>query len=438
MGLRDLRGFLKRVTNAWRQTPSTPLLTSLKVTFAHRTERIWVILSCDIEPRELFCDFFRARPGPIPDDMHPIVLSTHVVRRLQTNLKLLGLSCWSRLTRTTVCVLSTDGFSGASMWVRPHGLILVSQWFNSPDEADDYWNGRTALLENTRRLEFFPERPGVEDSPPTKDLVRISRNFIIADSSDLASHFPTIRQVVFASDITIDLRPDAHRLRDELQRQHNVNIDDLLWEEARMRVHGAKENHPLTLSDLLAAQSDGDFDPQFSSINEKELDALRLTMHGRERYLFVSAIASSDLSDSFKLIGATWRQFPSLRPFVIDQARFPGGKVVSDLQRSRVCPDFGSSLGSMPLYGRAQTLASRATGLLQRFDPSGNPLLGDLENRRLFKNSTDLIRQAHVLLNYDETLFRDDEERIRRNYAQLLSQSRSEFSEKLMKFISAV
>jgi hypothetical protein len=83
----------------------------------------------------------------------------------------------------------------------------------------------------------------------------------------------------------------------------------------------------------------------------------------------------------------------------------------------------------MPLYGRAQTLAGRATGLLQLRSKLGNPFLEGLENFRTFSNLDELIQKTSVLLELEEELFWDQETQIRILYAKIMEDHRKSYSE---------
>lgn len=430
------KSLLTRVRFAWCATRDTSMFKVVgwlrKHDFANAK---WVRLSCDIEPRQLTCDYLRETPSRTIKDGDSIILSTHYLRRIQTNIKLSLIFAWTRIVQQEICVLSTDGLSGARPFWYPYRLFLVSQWFNSPDEADFYWTNRQQLSEKTRRLELFSERPGVCDPSPSKSLSRISRDFVLAAPSYLEHHFPSIRQIVFASDITTDLRSDSNSLLRRLRERAGtaVDLDGALWKEAKKRTDGIIGNTPLTLQHLLL---DYGLEPQLCdevAITEVELDALRLTLHSRERVLYLKAIAQSDLARYLKVVGNSWRAIPEIRPFVIDTPRFPVGQAVSDLQRSRACPDFGSSLGSIPLYFRAQTLAARAIGLIQRSDPRGNPLLDGLPRYRRFNGVNDLLTSCRAMLDNDDASLLREEEIIRNNYLKRQVRDRLELKQLIWK-----
>lgn len=420
----------RKILRYWITTRDSSFLEVTRRTIGQRDSPIWAVITCDLQPRELFCDYFREWPPPIPNLQQRILLSTHPLRRFQSHFKINVMFGMSRLLRREVIVLSTDGLSGARVFVVPYKLTIVTQWFNSPDEADEYWKTRRRLLERTRKVDLFPERPSCPDPPPSLSSKRISKNFVLAAPSDLTRHFPLIRQIVFASDITLEMRPAARSLAERVASLvgNSTNIDDLIWREAELRTSGSRENKPFTLLDLFDA-SDADSElVSAMDISEEEIDGIRLTLHGRERYLFLRSIAQSEFSDFLKVIGDSWRSVPEIRPYVIDTIRFPGSIHVQQLQRSRVCPDFGSSLGSMPLYGRAQTLAGRAVGLIQRFDPHGNPLLFGLPAHRIFENTESLLQSCRIMLEMDDDQFIDEEQRIRENYSHHLSIDREHLS----------
>jgi len=261
--------------------------------------------------------------------------------------------------------------------------------------------------------------------------MRRSKDFVLAVPTSLNDHFPSTKQIVFASDITTDLRGGAKSLVRRLRENIGsvVDLDEGLWEEAKRRVTGITDNTPLSFTDLMATIG---FDSQVCDevgISEVELDALRLTLHGRERLLFLKSIAQSELSQYLRVIGESWKAIPEIRPFVIETRRFPVGQLVSDLQRSRVCPDFGSSLGQMPYYYRAQTLGGRAIGLIQRRHPQGNPLLDGLPSYRCFSTADDLLRSCHIMLNNDDIQLLQEEAIIRSNYVKRQLNDRLEMKE---------
>jgi hypothetical protein len=307
----------------------------------------------------------------------------------------------------------------------------VSWWYNSPDEADLYWSSRQKLRERVKRIEIFPDGQGGAASLLPDSTVRHSKNFVLAATSDLNDHFPSKQQIVFASDITIDLRQGASSLLRRLNTHlhSEVDLDGAIWQEAQERVEGISPNVPLSFETLMKGAGYEPEECRRVEISEIELDALRLTLHGRERFLFLRALAQSDLSRYLRVIVGTWRAILEIAPFVIDAPRFPISPIVSDLQKSRVCPDFGSSLGPMPLYFRAQSLAARSIGLLQRRYPQGNPLLDGLPKHRSFANIRDLLSSCRIMLSQDDSKIREEEENIRHNYTRIMSQDRTALRE---------
>lgn len=429
MALRKFIVRLRGLPAQWARSHDTGFVAIIKIFAQRDLNCVYVALSCDISARESFCDFYRGQPGPIGGDHQLLVLSTFYLRRLQTNVKLLILSMMTLMRRRELVVLSTDGLAGASFLVRPWKLTLVSQWFNSPDEADEYWARLPKLLVRTKRVELFPERPGMPDLPATSSLVRKSCNLVLAEPSRLDDHFPSRQRIVFAGDLTVDLRSGALPLisRTIHSLGQAFDLDDCIWNEARLRVDGKVPNEPLDFDVLVEKYAGVQFKNSGIIPSEIELDALRLTLHGRERLLYIRALAQSDLADFLVIVGHSWEQIPDLRRFISDHERFPVGKNVQDLQRSRVAPDFGSTLGSMPLYGRAQTLSGRAIGLLQRRDPRGNPLLRGLEDRRTFVSATDLIDRCRDLLFLNDVALKNEERTIRSNYLNHMQSSKMEF-----------
>lgn len=418
---------LQRVKLAWPATKDTSTFQVVRwLARCDQSRAKWVHLTSDIDARQFICDYLREAPSIESEYCDSIVLSTHIVRRLQTNIKLNLIFGWTRLRRTVLHILSNDGFSGAGSFILPFRITLVSWWYNSPDEADRYWSTRQKLQKRVDRIEIFPDTQGTLTSALSGSTIRLSRNFVLATASDLNSHFPSKPQIVFASDITVALRQDATPLLRRIQAHFHseVDLDGMLWREAENRVKGISPNVPLSFESLMRVAG---YEPEAChqvKISDIELDALRLTLHGRERLLFLKAIAQSDVSQYLRVIGNTWRTIPEIAPFVIDVPRFPISPVVTELQKSRVCPDFGSSLGPMPLYFRAQSLAGRAIGLLQRRYPQGNPLLDGLPAHRLFANTEDLLSSCRVMLSQDDFKLREEEERIRYNYSRLVSQDR--------------
>ena len=415
----DIMSVIRRVVLSWLLTRDVSWLQIVKWLRRHDPScRKVVRLSCDIEPRQLTCDYLRETPISPLGDNDPVVLSTHYLRRIQTNMKLSLIFAWTRIHRQEICILSTDGLAGARPFIYPYRLVVVSQWFNSPDEADDYWLTRVRLQNRTKRLEIFSERPGIRVPSPSESTIRLAKDFVLADPSLLENHFPSIPQIVFASDITLSLRDGANTLIRRLFQKTGTGpcLDEALWEEARRRVEGINENTPLTFEHLLTTAGQNSHYHSEIEVSEVELDALRLTLHSRERFLFLKSIAQSELAEYLKVIGDGWRRIPEIKPFVINTKRFPVSREVSDLQRSRVCPDFGSSLGSIPLYFRAQTLGGRAIGLIQRRSSTENPLMDGLPAHRQFRTTSDLLESCRLMLSSDDSKLLQEEFLIRQNY----------------------
>lgn len=423
-----------RVRFDWRATRDAGTWEVFKWLRKHDNSNAkWLKLSCDIDARQLTCDYLRETPFCAVEDSDSILLSTHYLRRVQTNFKLSFIFAWTRIQRLELRIISTDGLAGARPLGIPYRLFLVSQWFNSPDESDSYWSTRGRLLSKTRRLEVFSPRPEICDHPPSTSLCRISKDFVLAAPSELRHHFPSIPQIVYASDITLSIREGAYSLLYRLEASigSNCDLDAVLWEEANRRVEGTSANIPLTFRHLMESAG---VDSQVCArvkITEMELNALRLTLHSRERFLYLRAIARSDLAQYLKVIGDSWRVIPEIRPFVIDTRRFPISKKVVNLQRSRVCPDFGCTLGPMPLYFRAQTLGGRAIGLIQRLDPRGNPLLDGLPEYRCFVGIEDLLQSCHRMLRHDDLTLIQEEMLIRANYQKHRYGDHEEFKQLL-------
>lgn len=422
--------FLAKLLNALCITRDTSLFRGLVRSIRTRHDPLWIALTVDIEPRVTFCEFYRGKEIASGLAFPVIVLSTHVVRRFQTSIKLSILITFANLMKRRIGFLSTDGWAGVKIFVRPRRGVLVTQWFNSPDEADDYWVRNSRSIKRICRIEYFPERPGFIDPPSRGGVTRLSRSFVFARPSELHEHFPTHRTILFASDITVSLRPAALSYVKRFDGLFNskFDLDRELWEVAKSRVGDSACNDPFDADRWLESR---EFDPpslKALMMTEIEHDGLRLTLHGRERYLYVKKIAESNISDSLVLIGQSWREFKTLEPFVSQVDRFPSSLNIHHLQRSRVCPDFGSSLGSMPQYLRAQILAARSVGLLQRSDPKGNPLLDGLLDVRTFGTGDQLIAKCEELLILSDQVILKHASIIRENYEKLRKESISEFT----------
>jgi hypothetical protein len=306
----------------------------------------------------------------------------------------------------------------------PKNGFVVSQWFNEPEESDNFWRNKKGRIKELSRAEFFPPRDG-EELVSNRSVQRSSTLFNLMIPTEIDNHFPSTRRIVFASDIDISLRTTAMGYQNRLLIDFgiDINFDEMLWLCAERRTSTPTSVAAFQLSEIIEIDNHVQSVGASASPTESEIDALRLTLHGRERYLYVKCLAESDLSNELEIIGESWGQFQSLERHRSKEKRFPSKLEVHELQRSRVCPDFGSTLGSMPRYIRAEILASRTVGLIQRRDPNGNPFLKGIEDRRTFNSRKELLDICRHQLNKDEGEIYEETLVIRANYGKELDRS---------------
>ena len=278
--------FPAKLLNALCITRDTSLFRGLVRSIRARHDPLWIALTVDIEPRVTFCEFYRGKEIASGLAFPVIVLSTHVVRRFQTSIKLSILITLANLMKRRIGFLSTDGWAGVKIFVRPRRGVLVTQWFNSPDEADDYWGRNFQSVKRIHRIEYFPERPGFIDPPSQDRVTRLSRIFVFGRTSELHEHFPTHRTILFASDITVSLRPTAlsYVKRFDDLFDSKFDLDDGLWTAAENRVNGIDDVGQFEPNEWLESL---EFDaPSLKTLlmTEIELEGLRLTLGGNSKH----------------------------------------------------------------------------------------------------------------------------------------------------------
>jgi hypothetical protein len=407
------------ITNirTYRNIRDDSLYGCLKILFKFRGISFWIALAVDIEPRISQVEFFR---GQILKDglKAPLfVFSTHPFKRFQTFCKLKVIQIVVNIMSHSVGFITTDGFSNLNLVFKSNNIFLITTWFNEPEESELFWKGRLKSSSFESIVEYFPIRPSVSLTN-VKGFVRRDQNFNFLTATKLEHHFPTKPMILFAGDINIALRPHAVAYQDRLKSRYGekIDLDEFLWSHAEYRLNYLNVNQPFKVSlknddSFALSVFETDFLP-----SEVELDGLRLTLHGRERFLYINAIVKSDLSENLVLIGSSWEQFWLTSRFVDSRKRFPSSSNVDELQRSRICPDFGSTLGSMPQNVRAEILASRSIGLIQRRDPVANPFLIGLEAERTFNSLLEFINVSRKLMSTSDNEIYRQAELIRSNY----------------------
>jgi hypothetical protein len=412
------------VLDGHKDSKDFSLLSALLLIYRNRQERIFIALTTDIDPRRSLSEFPRSEYVNNRTTAPIVVFSTFVLRRLQTKIKLFVVILIANRLKLRVGLLTSDGLSGLKVVPCPKNGFIVSQWFNEPEESDSFWKNRKGSIKELSRVEFFPPREG-ELLPSSRSVQRSSSLFNLMIPTEIDSHFPSTKRIVFASDIDITLRNRALEYQNRLQIDFsiNVNLDEMLWVCAERRTSTPGSVVAFQLSEIIELDNFVQSIDASAKPTENEIDALRLTLHGRERYLYVRSLAESELSNELEIIGESWGQFQNLERHRSKEKRFPSKLEVHELQRSRVCPDFGSTLGSMPRYLRAEVLASRTIGLIQRRDPNGNPFLTGIEDRRTFNSRKELIDICRLQLNKDEGEIYEEALIIRANYGKELDRS---------------
>ena len=406
-----------QLIHTYKSTRDDSFYVCLKILLNSKAKFFWIGLSVDIEPRISQVEFVRGKTLKDGLETPLIILSTHPLRRFQTVFKLKVIQALVNWFSYKVGFITSDGFSNLKCSFRSTNAFLISTWFNEPEESDLYWKSRIHRSSFKSIIEYFPVRPSVPlTSFGNFDRRDFNFNFLIC--TKLGLHFPTKPVALFAGEINVLLRPHAVEYQNRLTKRYGekINLDEFLWSHAEHRLRDLRTNTPFKVN----VNDDGENSLTIPEIeflpSEVELDGLRLSLHGRERFLYISAMAKSDLSENLALIGASWRQFRSISKFVIGRKRFPSALNVDELQRSRVCPDFGSTLGSMPQNVRAEILASRTVGLIQRRDPIANPFLYGLETERTFNSLSEFLEVSRKLMSASDTEIYKHAELIRSNY----------------------
>lgn len=407
-----------------KDSKDLPLLSALLLIYRQRQDGIFIALTADIDPRRSSSEFPRSKFVTNRSSSPIIVFSTFILRRMQTKVKLFVTICIANRLKLRLGLLTVDGLSGLKNMPCPKNGFIVSQWFNEPEESDNFWINRKGKIKQLERLEFFPPRDG-ELLTSSRSVQRSSYLFNLMIPTEIDSHFPSTRRIVFASDIDISLRITALGYQNRLLTDFgiDINLDEMLWLCAERRTSTHTSVAPFQLSEIIELDNNMQSVGASAQPTESEIDALRLTLHGRERYLYVRCLAESELSNELEIIGESWGQFKNLERHRSTEKRFPSKLEVHELQRSRVCPDFGSTLGSMPRYLRSEILASRAVGLIQRRDPNGNPFLTGIEDRRTFNSRKELLEICRLQLNKDECEIYAEAIIIRANYEKELDGS---------------
>ena len=422
----------KRFLRGYRSSKDDGICSAIKSIVNSKRVGFFIGLTTDIEPRLPHSEFHRSRDFKHSINYPVILFSTYVGRRFLTKIKLVIVGLIAKKLNLIIGFLSVDGFSHIRIGVIPKKSFLVTIWYNEEEEANKYWRQQSSLARNIPKVEFFTPREGVTLQSP-KNSERLGQVFNFLKPSILDDHFPSIPTILFASDIFIELRPNLLAYQERLQYQFGLkfNFDEVLWSEARFRVTNLVANNGFNLKSLGEIAGALEMHGESAFPTPVEFDALCLTLFGRERYLYIKAISESEFSDDLVLIGQTWFQFPSLRKHLSNLKRFPSSSEVQLLQKSRVCPDFGSSLGPIPRYLRSEILASRSIGLTQRRETRGNPFLKGVESARLFGSCEELLQSCRFLMSLSDEEILCQSKQIRDNYLHYFEKSTNEYQTKI-------
>lgn len=406
-----------RIFRSFRSSDDSSMWSIFVTVFQTRKSgdrQICLIITSDVDARASHTEFAR---HIFPKQIQRSVLffSSYVLRRSATLSKIILVRILRRLFGLTITVFALDGIG--NLRIRNLGWIshLHTEWFNSPDEADHFWS----LIKSKPDIvtEFFPFRDGLVLASPSASHERKYSwpvtALVMGHTQDLS---PSVHDIVFAGDIRLDVRPECNALLLHLEEYgfRSGSLDEVLWAIAEERVAGKGTSQSIWLSDVLQALT---MDTKYAGADvESVTDGLRLTVHSRERFLYVRNLCRSEFSKSVRIIGHQWLQFKEVAPYVASSGRFPESWPPSDFQRARVCPDFGSSLGMIPNYLRAQILAAKAGGLVQLKSHLGNPFLEGLESNRTFVGMSDLLAKIDRQFTISEESWLDEIEAIRANY----------------------
>lgn len=415
---------LLEIVRGYRSSKDDGIFSAIKSVFNTKHGGFFIGLTTDIEPRLPHSELHRSRDFKLSINYPLIIFSTYISRRFQTKLKLLIVGWLAKKLELKVGYLTVDGFSHLRVRAIPPKSFLVTFWWNEEQEANDYWPKQSNWIRNMSMVEIFVPRVGVNLKSP-KNSERVAKTFNFLNPTNLGDHFPSVPKILFASDITVELRPNLLAYQARLRHQFGLKLDfdEVLWSEAQFRVTSLTTNRGLELNSVNRLIGGLEIHGGSAFPTPTEFDAICLTLFGRERYLYIKAISESEFSDALVLIGESWFQFTNLRKHLISLKRFPSSSKVQLLQKSRVCPDFGSSLGPIPRYLRSEILASRSVGLIQRRDITGNPFLIGFEANRLFGTIDELLKSCAFMMSLTDEEIRYQAKLIRDNYERFLKNS---------------
>lgn len=326
------------------------LFAAMSLILKSEQEGLFIGLTTDIEPRIFHSEYHRSSEFR-GSNMYPtIIFSTYIFRRIATRLKLRAINLMADFLGMTVGFLTVDGFSNICLKSVPNRSCFIVFWCNDEMEANEFWQRQKILISSKKRTEFFP-RTDYTALHLSENSERQYSRFNFLKPTELMDHFPSIPRILFASDINVELRPTLCEYQRRLTKYFGrvIDFDGFLWQEARLRVHTFSINSPYEIEGLKRYFAGSGNNAATATPTKSELNAIRLTLHGRERYLFIKAFSESDLSDSLVLIGKSWAQFPSLRKHLSGLRRFPSSLEVQFLQRSRVCPILAALLVQVPV-----------------------------------------------------------------------------------------
>jgi hypothetical protein len=341
----------------------------------------------------------------------------------------------SKPFKINVTIISNDGISNLKNVALGKIKTLITFWFNSPDESEVFWRGQARRP--SKIIEFFVPRDDSYLPPSESGTIQIETLPVVSSLiPNQKALTPSTPQIVFAGDIRIDLRPEvAASLNLKGVSSHkNIEIDDYFWDLANMRLDECGKVYPFTIHEFWRTFPELETRSEGSDLEVLQ-DGLRLTLHSRERYLYIVRLCESGFADRTIVIGNQWRQFPSVSSRVHHLSRFPESETPGEVQRARVCPDFGSSLGLIPIYMRAQILATKTGGLLQRSSVNGNPFLAGVEESRTFDSFSNFLDKIDQMLSISEQEWLDDASQIRENYNELYDSYRLDFCRKVNEHI---
>ena len=273
-------------------------------------------------------------------------------------------------------------------------------------------DGRPLIVDKSRGINFWMR--GTTLNIPS-DLKNLNNNFVTIDN-------PFVKDKKIFQIYPISIKPTQIRKDCKIIYISNIVIEanaeeKLIWEKYKVQM---MEDFSLIDSKIFWEKF------YIKEINELEKYLLYKKFKLLLRFEIIKNIRVM-FDKNLHLIGDDWNLFS-----INSSPSNYNVKQIKKLYEGNICLDLGSMLGSVSLYSRSNQIIESGGLIIQSYQSDANEIWGDLKDKILFKNLSDLTSLINKLLSDKEYCsfllkeisnnFRNSKKSLEKNLDKILEQ----------------